>query len=427
MELTAAGLHEQPFPGNGKALMWVPYAAQQAALDALREAHAANHGLCFLQGPTLSGKSTVLGQYLETLDDAGAVARVDAAGLSTARLLEAMLQEYGYELKHGSITELLGMLRVFAMQQTASRQPPLLIVENTHTLAPRSLQALGELAAIKVRQQSALKMILVSDHSLTPLIEAPALEPIRKRLSHDFHLQPMTETECREYLYLKLLKAGSHLPEFLFPAPVCDELWRASGGWPGILDRLALLALAKAQSLPVTADLIEKPALPRSSGSQQPGVMENGQDDSPDMAPRLYVSLNGTTIQEMCLGKSRLLIGRSDHNDISLDSKFVSRHHALLIHNRNSTFLMDLNSTNGVFVNSQRVTSQFLVDGDIILIGHHRMKFVDPTTQKRAALNGQTLDDTAAMQTLHGMRELLARDATDATLPRPENLPTSGV
>ena len=170
MDLGAAGLLQQPFPSHGESPANALYAAQQDALKVLQDTHATSNGLCLLQGPELSGKSTVVRQYVDSLPEEIAVAVVDGQQMNTAGLLEAVLRQFGYVLDHGTVTELLAMLRVFSMQQTVSQEPPLLIVETTHELNPSALRALCDLASLKVRQFSAIKMVLVADPSLQSVL-----------------------------------------------------------------------------------------------------------------------------------------------------------------------------------------------------------------------------------------------------------------
>ncbi len=427
MDLNAAGLNEQPFPTLGNASTIVKYTSQQEALSVLEKTRATPNALCLFQGPTLSGKSTILQQFVDNLSSDTAAAIVDGNGLNTSGLLEAVLRQFGYVMEPSSITELLAMVRVFALQQATSHEPPLLIIENTHGLNPSALRALCELADLKVRGKCALKLVLVSDRSLLSLIEAPAMSSIYKRLTHDFHLRPMNNTEATEYLYTKLSLAGRTAPEIVFPMPVCTELWRASGGWPGILDRIALLTLAKAESLPASVALIENPVVPQGTWDNA-GLAEAEQKAGlPPSPPTLFVSFNGDTLHELTFESPRMLIGRSEHNDLPISSKFISRHHTLLVRHGNTTFLMDLNSTNGTFVNSKRVSNHVLVHNDVVTVGDHRIKFNDPHATERKSPNGVEFADTAIMKSLDDMRKLLARENTAVMPVQSENLPTSGL
>jgi pSer/pThr/pTyr-binding forkhead associated (FHA) protein len=70
-------------------------------------------------------------------------------------------------------------------------------------------------------------------------------------------------------------------------------------------------------------------------------------------------------------------IGRSLAADIRFDDPTVSRRHALIVRQPDGLRVLDDRSLNGVFVNGERVEWSTLADGDEIVIGRHRMHFVD--------------------------------------------------
>lgn len=424
MDLGAAGLTGQPFPTHGKPSAVVSYAAERAAREVLENTYSSPTGLSLLQGPTLSGKSTLIRSFIDSLHEDCAVAVVDGKGLNTTNLLTSILRQFGYSLELSSNSELLGLLRVFALQQAAKHEAPLLIIENTHELNPSALRTLCELAELRVQMGSAVKIVLVSDRSLNPIINAPALQPLARRIVHDFHLHPLTQDEAKTYLRDKLRAAGGDFPDFVFPDATCGELWKASGGWPGILDRLALLALARAETLPVSVEDVEHPALPTGTWDEEELALAEREFATSPGAPQLVITNNGNVVDDIIMQKPRLLIGRSDHNDIAIPSRFISRHHALLVRHGSSTFLMDLNSTNGTFVNAKRVSNYVLVHDDVITIGHHKIKFHDTDARTRGNLEGVEFADTAIMKTLQDMRNLLAQENTELLPAASEDLPT---
>lgn len=69
---------------------------------------------------------------------------------------------------------------------------------------------------------------------------------------------------------------------------------------------------------------------------------------------------------------SQITIGRSTDNSVVIDSKLASRHHALIQKIKEEYFLKDLDSTNGTFLNGQRISGGKyfkLSAGDKITIG----------------------------------------------------------
>jgi chromosome segregation ATPase len=94
-----------------------------------------------------------------------------------------------------------------------------------------------------------------------------------------------------------------------------------------------------------------------------------------DAGTRLLVrSKDGHEVVHV-LGR-KTTIGRTPDNDLQIDASFVSRHHAVLLINGQQTVIEDLNSTNGVHVNGQRVSREILTDGDIVSVGKARFRFV---------------------------------------------------
>jgi len=427
MDLGAAGLNQQPFRTHGRPLSIIPYASHRLALQTLRETCTLTNGAMLLQGPPLSGKTTLIRLFVDSLADEYSVAMVDGHGLNTTGLLETVLRQFGYVIEHSSNNELIGMLRVFVLHQSATHKAPVLIIENAHSLNPSALRVLGELAQLAVRGAAALKIILCADRSLRSLVNSPSLTGLAARITSDFHLRPMNSREAMEYLYGKLAAAGSETPEFIFPRSICTALWQSSGGWPGILDRLALLCLAKADTLPISIEHIERPVLPRGTWIETDDNAADTQSSSQGATPTMIVTHDGNTLQEVVFDRPRLLVGRSEHNDIAIPSKFISRHHALLVRHGSSTILMDLNSTNGTFVNSKRISNHMLIHDDVITVGNHHIKFRDPYAKNRRNLDGSAFADTVIMKTMEDMRRLLAQENT-AILPTiSENEPTSGL
>lgn len=79
------------------------------------------------------------------------------------------------------------------------------------------------------------------------------------------------------------------------------------------------------------------------------------------------------------LFKNRLTIGRTPHNDIQLDLRFISRRHAVIATDHNKTRIIDWGSRNGVYVNKQRITEKILKSGDVITIGLTNLRFEERT------------------------------------------------
>jgi DNA-directed RNA polymerase subunit RPC12/RpoP len=69
-------------------------------------------------------------------------------------------------------------------------------------------------------------------------------------------------------------------------------------------------------------------------------------------------------------------IGRSLAANVRFDDPTVSRRHALIVHTPEGAQVLDDRSLNGVFVNGTRVTHRTLTDGDEIVVGRYRLRFL---------------------------------------------------
>jgi pSer/pThr/pTyr-binding forkhead associated (FHA) protein len=92
---------------------------------------------------------------------------------------------------------------------------------------------------------------------------------------------------------------------------------------------------------------------------------------------RLILSLEGKMLAEYNMNKERYTIGRLPDNDIRIDNPAVSGHHSLIINILNDSFLEDLSSTNGTYVNGKLIKKHALQHGDVITAGHHQLRFVE--------------------------------------------------
>lgn len=93
---------------------------------------------------------------------------------------------------------------------------------------------------------------------------------------------------------------------------------------------------------------------------------------------KLVLSLNGATISEHELEKESVTIGRKPDNDIVIDNLADSGNHCQVITILNDSFLEDLNSTNGTYVNGALAKKHALQDGDQVGIGKHQIRYENP-------------------------------------------------
>ena len=79
--------------------------------------------------------------------------------------------------------------------------------------------------------------------------------------------------------------------------------------------------------------------------------------------------------QEVRFAGDSIELGRAADNDIVLQDDTASGHHARFERRGNQSFILDLNSSNGTFVNGQRVQQAQLFGKETILLGDTHLRF----------------------------------------------------
>ena len=92
--------------------------------------------------------------------------------------------------------------------------------------------------------------------------------------------------------------------------------------------------------------------------------------------PKLVLLFEGRVLKETAVSHTAAVtIGRLADNAIVIDNPAVSSHHVRIAREGPQFVVEDLGSTNGTFVNGDRVTKRALRHGDTILVGKHKIFF----------------------------------------------------
>jgi pSer/pThr/pTyr-binding forkhead associated (FHA) protein len=82
--------------------------------------------------------------------------------------------------------------------------------------------------------------------------------------------------------------------------------------------------------------------------------------------------------KEWLLDRSISVIGRTEDNDVVINHRSISRHHARIVEENGRHTIIDLQSSNGVRVNGEEYGKVELRRGDLVDLGHVRLRFVAP-------------------------------------------------
>jgi chromosome segregation ATPase len=233
------------------------------------------------------------------------------------------------------------------------------------TAAVERNEHVARLAAGEARMQE-LEARVAEQHEVVRRLQAEANTSVARAKEVENDLRAAEETINR--LEGELRGRGSRVDEL----EKINNEWRATveEARNAILDRDGLIERLEQETAAsaVLVGHIQKSITRLDSDSPQ------AHEPAADGATRLLIRTDGDMEVVHVLGR-KTTVGRTPDNDLQIDAKFISRHHAVILAGPAHAIIEDLNSTNGVMVNNRRITRQPLKDGDNVMIGKTQFRF----------------------------------------------------
>ena len=346
-------------------------------------------GFVVITGEIGSGKTTLIETFLRELQSDVIVAQINQTQLSPTAFLQTMLVQFGFSPFHMKKPEVLATLNQFLTEQHSSGRKVLLIIDEAQNLTSRVLEEVRMLSGVETTKEKVLRIILAGQPELNDKLNSAELIQLTQRVRLRFHLTALSKAETSAYIDHRLEVAGSQ-GRRIFAEDTYATIYKYTGGVPRLVNTLCdtclMAAYGKAQDR-VTAEELEEAIrelqwVEFASGTNRMRAL-NMEHSMPSAAEshhvvgRILLASEGKTVVERELKPGRLVIGRTSDNDLQIDSKFISRHHCQIVTQPDSCLIEDLNSTNGIFVQSKRVRRHNLNDGDVVQVGQHEIMYID--------------------------------------------------
>jgi general secretion pathway protein A len=352
-------------------------------------------GFVVITGEIGAGKTTLIETFLHELQPDVVVAQINQTQLSPTAFLQTVLVQFGFSPFNMKKPEVLATLNQFLMDQHNSGRKVLLIVDEAQNLSNRVLEEVRMLSGIETAKEKALRIILAGQPELNEKLNSQELTQLTQRVRLRFHLSALTKLETNAYIDHRLEVAGSQ-GRRIFTDDTYPTIYRYTGGVPRLINTLCdtcmMAAFGRDSDMVTVADLetaireLQWVEFASSSTSRTP-VPSIQHSYAPARDPnqavgRILLASEGKTVGERELKPGRLVIGRTPDNDLQIDSKFISRHHCQIVTQPDACLIEDLNSTNGIYVQSKRVRRYNLNDGDVVQVGQHEIMYIDERAQR---------------------------------------------
>jgi general secretion pathway protein A len=363
-------------------------------------------GFVIITGEIGSGKTTLIETFLKELDQDVVVAQINQTQVSALEFLQTLLVQFGFQPFKMKKAEILATLNQFLIEQYAASRKVLVVVDEAQNLSPKVLEEVRMLSGVETTKDKVLRIILAGQPELNQKLDAPELVQLVQRVRLRFHLSALTREDMEGYIRHRLEVAGAEGRE-IFQPDTFERIFRYTGGTPRLINTLcdtAMMAAYSADRDVVTLEDVDAAIaeLQWVEFNQRPTsaalhIRDTGDGEDhefasprvvagaaakkpPQVIGRIVVSTDQGDVAEIPLHVGRMVVGRTADNDLQIDSRFVSRHHCQVVSTSDLSVIEDLNSTNGIFLNQKKVRRHVLIDGDIIELGTHRLRYVEERT-----------------------------------------------
>lgn len=396
-------LERNPFAEDSVRPLFVSQSMREVS-SLIREVAEGKIQSLFISGAAGVGKTTLLSQRIRGFRDVS-VSWVSPDIESPMMLLEKLLHDLGPGQVEGGPEELRKILEVYLTHQRTNGRLSVIIVDGLERQRADVVAELRSLARHRVRHLPALQFIALTrnDELVDELLAEQEIGGTTT--AQHVRLTGFMLEETHSYLRICLQGAGCERANELFPDDGLLDIQALTQGVVGDINALCCASLAQlvrhvspGKNMRVNQVLLRRVG-DRLKLRHRPDDWSQTIDEtlSPDsvrvrdtsrlvMQPaRLIVSSGGKQLAEIALDRPRMILGRDPACDISLDSTYLSRYQNLLMQTETGWMIIDLNSTNGCFVNGRRVREHRLQDGDSISVGHHVLRFATRAPAKHGS------------------------------------------
>ena len=241
MYLSYYNLNEKPFQiSTNPKFLWLGEKHKEA-LATLTYGILDNKGFLLLTGDVGTGKTTIINALLNNLDEDVIAAHVPDPCLEHLDFFNFIANVFSIDKKFSTKGEFLNHFRKFLNDAYSKNKKVLLIIDEAQRLKPELLEEIRLLSNIERQDTKLLNIFFVGQKEFNNILIDPENRALRQRITINYHIEPLTENETKEYIKHRLNIAGSE--KNIFSASAIREIFSFSRGFPRLINIICDLAL----------------------------------------------------------------------------------------------------------------------------------------------------------------------------------------
>jgi general secretion pathway protein A len=266
------GFREKPFsllPDSGFLYL---SSKHRIALTLLEYGLLNQAGFTVISGDIGTGKTTLIRQLLNQIDPDIKVGLISNTHQTFGDLMQWIALAFDLPHQGKDKVTLYRDFMEFIIREYGQGRRTVLIVDEAQNMSAESLEELRMLSNVNADKDQVLQVILVGQRELRDTLRRPDLVQFAQRIGVDYHLEPLTAAETREYVRHRCQTAGGKVD--LFTDQACERIYQCTGGVPRLINLLCDMALVYGygeQRDKVDAELISEVAHDKQSGGLFPG------------------------------------------------------------------------------------------------------------------------------------------------------------
>ena len=255
------GLSDKPFQLNPDPSFYYGSKEHRRTMAYLDYGLHKNEGFIVVTGEVGAGKTTVVRNLLNKLDqDKVVAAQVVTTQLNADDTLRMVGASFGLRVTNMSKSEMLLSIEAFLLKLSLQGKRGLLIVDEAQNLTPQAIEELRMLSNYQLETHALLQSFLVGQPEFRRMLESPEMLQLRQRVIAGCHIGPLDREETRGYIEHRLSHVGwKNDPQF--EPEAYDVIFAATDGIPRrintICDRLLLSGYLAGRHAISAADVAE--------------------------------------------------------------------------------------------------------------------------------------------------------------------------